>query len=79
MSSIKVHQYDRSFSLISYAAVTFLVYPFLFWGLRWLLQFFPDAWFWGDQVLRYEVFGLKFGWIDGVLNRVDEKRFALRF
>lgn len=77
MSSIKVHQYDRSLSLILYATVTFLVYPFLFWGLRWALQFFPEAWFWSGQALKYDLFGLRFGWIDGVLYIVGLFGFLL--
>ena len=67
MSLLKVHQYDRSFSLISYALVTFLVYPFLFWGLRWLLQFFPEAWYWSGLGIQFEIGGIGFNVIDGIL------------
>ena len=67
MSFIKVHQYDRSFSMISYAIVTILVYPFLFWGLRWLLQLIPDAWYWSNMVTRIEIAGVGFNVVDGVL------------
>jgi len=67
MSFIKVHQYDKSFSLISYAVVTFMVYPFLFWGLRWLLQFFPEAWYWSNLATRFEILGVGFNILDGAL------------
>lgn len=77
MPLIKVHQYDRSFSLVSYALVTFLVYPFLFWGLRWLLQFFPEAWYWGKLVNRFEIGGIAFNLIDGMLFLVGLFGFLL--
>jgi len=77
MPLIKVHQYDRAFSLIPYALVTFMVYPFLFWGLRWLLQYFPDAWYWGHLAERFEIAGIGFNIIDGFLFLVGLFGFLL--
>lgn len=77
MSSIKIHQYDKSFSLISYALVTFLVYPFLFWGLRWLLQFFPDAWYWSGLGTHFSVSGIEFTLVDALLFLVGLFGFVL--
>jgi len=53
--------------MVSYAIVTTLVYPFLFWGLRWLLGMFPDAWYWSNLAIRFEISGIGFNIVDGIL------------
>jgi protein-S-isoprenylcysteine O-methyltransferase Ste14 len=67
MTLIKVHQHDRSLSLITYTVATLLVYPFLFWGMRWFLLHLPDAWYWSSLPARVEIFGVGFNVVDGIL------------